>query len=161
MHIRNTGAIVLATIVLACGGGTSPDIAAYQKLAADLAVTVDTHQTNVTTAAGADCIAERNRYGAAIRPMLDRMSDMSVDMDACMRDMGHATPTDMQSTCQSMRGELDDHLAAACATQDAAAEAERHATAMKRMLQHELDEASAMQDMMGNRSMMSTGMCHG
>ena len=159
MDVRATVAIALAGVVLACGSGTSPDVAAYQKLAADVAVAVDTHTINATTGAG--CIAERDRYGAAIRPMLDRMSDMSVDMDACMRGMGHVTSADMQSTCRSMRGELDDHLAAACAAQDVAAEAERHASAMKRMLQHEMDEAGGMQDMMGNRAMMASGMCHG
>jgi hypothetical protein len=121
---------------------------------------VDDHTTASAALSASNCPAEKSRYEAQVRPMLDRMASMSVDTDACMNDMGHTGTADMQSTCRSMQAELDDHLAAACSTGDIAGEAARHASAMHTMLQHETDRAATMQSMMGDSSMMSGGMCH-
>jgi len=151
-----TAAFGLAMV--GCGGTKAPDIAAYQKLGADLSAAVESHETTCATLTTADCPGERSRYDAEVRPMLDRMLSMSGDMDACMNDMGYAASADMRGTCQSMRTELDSHLAAAC-TADIAGEASRHAAVMGGMLQHEMDRSVAMQGMMGG-SMMSGGMCH-
>jgi hypothetical protein len=152
--------VVIGVAVVGCGGMKGPDVAAYRTLGAEVASTVESHRIASATLSGAECAAERDRYAAELRPMLQRMTSMSGDMDACMDEMGHAGSGDLQSTCASMRAELDGHLAAACATADIAGEAARHATAMAGMVAHEMDAAGTMQGMMGSGGMMSGGDCH-
>lgn len=159
MHANIPVAVLGLSLTLsACGRSRMPDVAAYQKLAADVSVAVEKHAGNTRTLGPQDCPAEMGRYEADVRPLLERMTDMSVEMDAHMRDMGRSGFADMQAGCRAMTAELDDHLAAACAAGDIQAETTRHASAMAGMLGHEMDDAVSMQEMMGGW-MMSGGGC--
>ena len=147
----------------------APDVAAFRQLDERLVTAVDTHCVN--TAAMADmgaCTAERDRYDAEARPIVDQMTTMSTSMDDCMMAMGRDNLADMQTTCRGMGDELTSHLGAACASADMAqnaAEADRHCGAMRAMAQLEMDRVDNMsQDgsMMSNKmpGKMSGGSCH-
>ncbi|HEU4382002.1 MAG TPA: hypothetical protein VFR85_00765 [Anaeromyxobacteraceae bacterium] len=132
-------------------------MSAYRNLASQISGAVARHQANSAALGAAECPAERTRYGAEVRPMLERMEVMSIDMDAHLREMGCPGSAEMQATCQAMLGELDDHLAVACSANDVAAEATRHQVAMDSMLDHEMAMLGGMQ---GGSMMGSGGGCH-
>lgn len=160
--MKNTIVAVLPLLALGCGGNSGtrvPNISAYQTLLTDASAAVRVHKDASATLSSATCPAECSRYASAIRPRLETLSSMSLDMDACMRDMGHASDAQMQSTCQSMNSELTAHLAVCCTATDVAAEVDRHAAAMSGMLQQQVAWAAEMQGMLGD-SMMSGGTCH-
>lgn len=150
---------VLVALVAGCGGmERSADVDAYQRVLSDALAAVETHAAAAIALAPADCGSEMARYEAEMRPMLDRMAGMSDDMDACMADMGRAS-AEMQATCEAMRAEVDAHRDAACTTGDIAGGGSRHASAMRDMIQREMDASAGMQGMMDG-TMMSGRSCH-
>lgn len=152
-------------LLASCADETpAPDVAAFRQLNEQLVAAVDTHENN--TAAMTDmaaCTAERDRYEAEARPIVDRMRDLSAGMDDCMMAMGRDSTADMQQTCGGMNDELTSHMGAACASSDLTrerAETERHCNAMRQMAQQEMGRADNMMQSGGMMSgMMSGGMC--
>jgi hypothetical protein len=153
-------------LLASCADETpAPDVVAFRQLNEQLAAAVDTHQTN--TAAMPDmagCTAERDRYEAEVRPIVDKMRDLSTGMDDCMMAMGRDSMADMQKTCGGMTDELTTHMGAACESSDLSqdrAESERHCNAMRRMAEQEIGRADNMMQRGGMMSgMMSGGTCH-
>lgn len=152
-------------LLISCADETpAPDVAAFRQLNEQLVAAVDTHQNNTMAMADmAACTAERDRYEAEARPIVDRMRDMSAGMDDCMMAMGRDSMADMLETCGGMNDEFTTHMGAACASSDLAqelAETERHCNAMRQMAQQEMGRADNMMQGGGMMSgMMSGGMC--
>jgi len=153
-------------LLASCADETpAPDVAAFRQFNEQLVAAVDTHQTNIPGMTDmAACTAERDRYEADVRPIVDRMRDMSAGMDDCMMAMGRDSMADMQTTCGGMNDELTTHMGAACTSSDLAqdrAEADRHCNAMRQMAQQEMGRADNMMQGGGMMSgMMSGGTCH-
>jgi len=155
MSTLRCGSAATLLALSACGDHTGgPDYRAYGNLATEIAASAEQHSTTMSTATAAACPGERARYAGELRPMVGRMQDMSVDMDACMLKMGHTDQADMQATCEQMSSELEQHLAVGCTASDPAAEASRHAGAMGQMAQHEAQRAESMGEMMMGGGMM-------
>jgi hypothetical protein len=150
-------AAAVLVAVTGCGSDhmTTVDPGEFRALATSLSVSAEQHRVNMSGAVGGACSAEMDRYAAEIGPPLERMRQMSAAMDACMSRMGHSDAADMASTCAAMRSELDEHLATGCGVSDPAAEATRHADAMRQMAEHEADRAETMAQMMPASGMMS------
>jgi hypothetical protein len=139
----------------ACGDTASgPDYRAYGNLAAEIGASSAQHSATMGVATASACPGEMARYAGEMRPMVARMLQMSIDMDACMLEMGHADQADMRSTCVQMSSDLEQHLPVGCTASDPAAEASRHAGAMGQMAQHEADRADTMGGMMAGGGMM-------
>ncbi|HET9595139.1 MAG TPA: hypothetical protein VFP65_06145 [Anaeromyxobacteraceae bacterium] len=151
----------LACTAAACGGAhtPAPDTAAFSATASDLSIAAEAHLARMQQAGAGGCATETARYAGEARPLVDRMSGMSQDMDACMTAMGHTSSADMKTTCEQMRQELEAHLAAVCASADPMAETERHVAAMQQMAAHEMDRATTMHGMMGGSGGMTSSGC--
>lgn len=151
----------LLVVSVACGGNhmTDPDPGAFERMAASISTAGEQHRTNMASDTPASCATEMSRYAAEVRPMVDIMSGMSDDMDACMVDMGHAESADMQATCAQMAAELDEHVARGCTVADPVAEATRHADSMRQLAEQEMERADNMHSMMGARTTMMSGRC--
>lgn len=158
----------LASVALlavgACGSSMSgPDTAQYRQLATSISAAATAHRDAMATMTGTiDCQAERDRYRAQVTPLMDRMQEMSGDMDGCMESMGHASDASMRASCTSMRDELNRHYGAACASatpRDNAAEASAHADRMTGWANTEAGQADRMHSMMGGSGMMGGGAC--
>jgi len=158
--------LVAGMLVASCADGTSaPDAAKFRQLNEQLVAAVDTHQTNTLSMIDiASCTAERDRYMADVRPIVDQMRDLSLDMDDCMMAMGRDAMADMEKTCGGMGDELTGHMNAACALSDIGqdrAESQRHCDAMRTMAQQEMGRADDMMQSGGMMSgRMSGGTCH-
>lgn len=129
--------VVAAVLVLACGGTTPADPAAYQQTTQEALTQVETHRTNALAATTADgCMTEHSRYDAAVKSKIEMLKMQSGDMDRCMKQMSKPDDADVAATCDSMMSELESHRSAACAGATAAnqAEATRHCDAMKTFL---------------------------
>jgi hypothetical protein len=165
MTTNVTSAVAAALLIAAagCGGdhvrGSDAVPAAFATLATDVSAAAGRHRANGEGAGPSGCAGEMSRYGAELRPMLDRMEGLSGDMDACVTEMGHASSADMQGTCAEMRQELERHLAGGCAAADPAAEAARHAGSMQQLADREAQRSHAMGEMMGSRGGMMSGRC--
>jgi hypothetical protein len=160
MTLRHVATILLFATA-GCGGAhmANPDADAFAALATEVSAAAEKHRRNMDGAGAVGCSTEMSRYGAEVRPMLDRMSGMSGGMDACMAEMGQPESGDMQSTCDDMRRELEAHLASGCAAVDPRAETARHAGAMRQMAAHETQRAASMDGMMAPRASMMSGRC--
>ena len=122
--------------VVACSGSSpaTPDTLAYGQVASEVSSAVQTHRAaSASFATQGDCIGERDRYDGHIAPLLERMRGLSGDMDACMDSMGHHPTPTLGDTCDAMRSELTRHMAAACASPNADAEASEANTHADRM----------------------------
>ena len=161
MTTRIIAAAAVAFTTAACGGdhmGRSGPTE-FAILASDISTKAQEHRVNVERAGDTGCATEMSRYVDEMGPLVDRMSSISADMDACMAAMGHAASADMQSTCAQMRDELDTHVGGGCAAADPLAETVRHADALGQMANHEMDRAASMGGMMGGRANMMSGRC--
>lgn len=158
--------VLTGSLLTACSHDTpAPDVADFRQLNQQLLTEVDTHSTNAAAVTDvAKCSSERDRYEAAARPLVDRMRTISFEMDDCMMAMGRTSLADMQTTCRGMTDELTTHREGACASNDLAqdkAELERHCSAMRGLIQHDMDRSDNM--MQGGHmmsGMMSGGTCH-
>lgn len=166
MFIRTVITSVAVLGFLACSGSTttmnSADVQAYQKATADVRGLVDEHRTLAAAIVlPSACNDEQARYDGKVRPLVQRMRDLSGVMDRCMKGMGHDGQADMGGMCQSMQDELDRHAGAACSgdsTQNRA-ESERDWSAMRDWTDRADQRSRSMQDMMGGGGMMSGGEC--
>lgn len=159
----NVTVLFAALAVSACSSSMSgPDVAEYQRTASSISSAATAHRSAMAAVGTlADCNAERDRYRGQMMPMIDRMQAMSGDMDSCMHSMGHTGYASMVDACASMRGELDRHMTAACASStmsDNAAEAAMHEGRMTGWANTESGQAMQMQNMMGGSGMMGGGM---
>lgn len=165
MLFRTVVASAAVLGLLACSGSTtttmsSVDVQAYQKATADVRGAVDEHRTLAAAIVlPSACNDEQSRYDGKVRPLVERMMDLSGAMDGCMKGMGHDNQADMGAMCQSMQGELDRHAGAACvgdSTQNRT-ESERDCSAMLDWTARADQRSSSMQGMMGGGGMMMSG----
>jgi hypothetical protein len=113
--------------------GSSPDVAAYQQLTADLSTQVASYrQTSAAATDVAQCTAAQDLYDSQVRPMVERLSQLSSQTDDFIKSSGDLMDSDMLCGSTVMQNELDNHRAVACAGSMAAnhAEAIRHCNAM-------------------------------
>ena len=151
-------------VITACASSASaPDTAEYQRVASSVSSAATTHASLTASMTDvAACTAERDRYAAQMRPLLDRMQAMSGDMDDCAAAMGRMGSGSMRATCSSMRDEMDRHMSAACASPTMSGdvdEANVHAGRMTTWANGEATTAGDMRRMMGG-GMMGGGSCH-
>jgi len=155
MNVLRCAPAAMLLALSSCGDTASgPDYLAYGNLAAEIGASSAQHSATMSLATAEACPGEMTRYAGEMQPMVARMLQMSVDMDACMLEMGHTDQADMKATCEQMSSELEQHLAVGCTGSDPAAEASRHAGAMGQMAQHEADRAGTMGGMMAGGGMM-------
>ena len=157
--MRNILAVFAAMTLGACGmGGSSAEVAAYQKTVSELQAAVATHQTDAAATPKADCGAEHQRYEDATRPRLTQLTSMSTGLDSCRLAMGHTGFSELRTMCGSMLSELDRHASVACAGDEAAnhIEAAQHCEVMRGWLAQQESGAGSMMSMGG---MMSGGRC--
>jgi len=104
----------------------------------------------------ASCNSAESQYDAQVRPMVQRMEDMSGSMHSMMDSQGAGSHGDMSCMSGAMRAELAQHKAMACASADMAAnqaEAMRHADSMEGYAAHQRARAEEMMSMMGGGMM--------
>jgi hypothetical protein len=158
--MRNTLALaVFGLMAAACGDseGVTPEVAKFQRLTQAAGDSLTEHCGDDAMASA--CTTERDRYDKHMRPSLDGMSELSGEMDECMRDMGHASSANMRETCDAMLGELDDHVQGVCSDSEARrAKTESHCETMRGLIDHARSRANDMHDMMDGMGMM--GGCH-
>jgi hypothetical protein len=158
-------AACLVAAAAACGseGPTDAEQVATFRATADR---IDTSATAYGSGAGtmadqAGCLSMHAGYDADVRPMVERMRDMSGSMDEHMASMGGAGHADMACGAAAMMAELDRHAAAACASATMpanAAEAAAHAGTMHDWAAHQRARADEMGGMMnGGGGMMGGG----
>ncbi len=156
-------AALLALLASGCGSNmshTNADVQAYQALALGVSSGVQSYRSQAAAMADlASCNGAASQYDAQVRPMVQRMEDMSGSMDTMMDSQGRGSHGDMGCMSAAMRAELDEHKTMACASADMAAnqaEATRHADSMEGYAAHQQARAEEMMSMMGG-GMMSGG----
>ncbi len=146
MRTIKIGAVVSTLAIMACGGGvgsTSEDagtLAAYQALGQQMATTVTAYGAETATLPDvAACDAAHDRYEAAMAGMVERMRQISAELDQHMEGMGHGG-FDMGCMADAMAAEVEHHHAEACTGADVAAdeqEAASHVATMDRFMEHQ------------------------
>ena len=166
--------LLAASVATGCGGSSpgSPgpgqaDVQAYAGLAQQISTAAFTYATAASATTDVpDCQSGHAAYDAQVRPMVDRMSAMSGDMDREMDMLGHADDADMTCGADAMAAEIDHHDAVACTSTAMSAnhaEAGRHATAMEAWADHQHARSEEMGGMMGMMEMgggTTTTACH-
>jgi hypothetical protein len=163
--VRRILAACLVAAAAACGseGSTDAEQVAEFKATADH---IDAAATAYGNAAPgmvdrAACLSTHAGYDAAVRPMVERMREMSGWMDEHMASMGGGADADMVCGADAMVAELDRHAAAACASATDmpanAAEVTAHAGAMHDWAEHQRARADEMDGMMSGGGMMGGG----
>jgi hypothetical protein len=95
------------------------DVTAYRQANQELAATVRTHQERTrATTTQQECVDEQRRYEADARPRVERLRQMSGNLDGCMRSSGRPDWADMGAMCGSMMVELDHYNSTACTSLD-------------------------------------------
>lgn len=167
--------LMLAGVVAAmaaCGGSSdtsnTQDVQSFDTAGQDISAKVATYRAQAATMADmAACTAAENTFDGQVRPMVERMKQMSGAMDDRMRSMNGSDDADMGCGSDAMQAELDRHRAAACASSDMAmnrAEASQHADMMDELVTHQRGRAAELASMMGtggNGSMMGGHMTDG
>jgi len=140
--------LVLTLLALGCGGSSLSDrIANYRATASALGASVEDHVHAQASAAPDTCAAAMADYAQRAGGLVDRMRAMSGELDQCMSSLGRTDRADLAAGCAAIRGELDAHVRSGCSAPDLPAELSRHAAAMKRHLNHELDRMGEMESM--------------
>jgi hypothetical protein len=105
------------------------------------------------------CTTAESAYDAKVRPMVQQMSALAVDMDGMMSSLGQPAQADMACASDAMLAELDHHRAIACGAEVSAdlAEAARHVQAMTSWADHQRIRSEAMGSMMNVGGMTSSG----
>jgi len=139
-------AVVSALAITACGGemgSSSKDastFAAYQALGQQMTATVTAYAADTATLPDvAACDAAHARYEGAMAGMVERMRQMSAEMDQHMSGMGHGG-FDMTCMADAMAAERERHHAEACTSADVTAdeqEAAAHVATMNRFMEHQ------------------------
>jgi hypothetical protein len=162
---RSLGAVAFLALGLwACSSApaTRGGVSRVQSVSSSISAAANAHSSMMGSVSNmADCMSERDRYGAQVGPMMDSLQSATSDMDACMPSNGGGAASSMTSICASMRGELQRHMGMACASatmSDDASEAALHASRMMGWAQQESDDAEGMRGMMGS-GMMGDGTC--
>lgn len=146
MRTIKIAAVVSALAITACGGGTGSSsndastFAAYQVLGQQMTTTVTAYAAETATLPDvAACDAAHGRYEAAMEGMVERMRQMSAEMDQHMEGMGQ-DGFDMGCVADAMVAELERHHAAACTSADVTAdeqEAAAHVATMNQFMEHQ------------------------
>jgi hypothetical protein len=167
--------LMLAGVVAAmaaCGGSSNTsntqDVQSFDTTGQDISAKVATYRAQAATILDmAACTAAENDFDGQVRPMVERMKQMSGAMDDRMRSMNGSDDADMGCGSDAMQAELDRHRAVACASSDMAtnrAEASQHADMMDELVTHQRGRAAELASMMGmggNGSMMGGHMTDG
>ena len=146
----------------ACGGSvppssgaTSAELAAYQAVGQDLADSVQTYSVQSSTSPSqSSCQQVQAQYDNAAGPLVERMREMSRDMDRHMDGLGSHDLADMECVARAMATEMERHRTEACTATDPAtnqAEATHHATTMVDWAEHQrvrYQDLAAMSGMM-------------
>lgn len=124
----------------------SEAVSAYRVLAAAL--------PDLSACQGAD-----TTYSARIGPMIQSQQQFGGQMDDYMRSTGHSMNADMLCGAGDLAAELARHQAVACASSNAAnqAEAMHHVDAMDELIAHQQVRAGEAESMLGNHGMMGGG----
>jgi len=164
-HGRTFVAACLVAAAAACGseGGTeATQVAAFRAAADGIDAAATAYGRAAATIPDPDaCLSMHAGYDADVRPMIERMRELSGWMDDHMASMGHAGHADLACGADAMAAELDRHAAAACASATDlaadAAEAAAHAAAMHDWAEHQRVRAGELDGMMAGGGMMGGG----
>lgn len=118
----------------------SSTLAEYQALGQKMSTTVTTYAAETATLPDvAACDAAHGRYEAAMAGMIERMRQMSTEIDQHMEGMGHGG-FDMGCMAEAMAAEVERHHTAACTGADVVAdeqEAASHVAIMNPFVEHQ------------------------
>jgi hypothetical protein len=160
--IRRIAVGVVAAGIAACGGSvpnssgaTSADLAAYQAVGQNLAEAVQTYSVQASASPNQTaCQQVQAQYDRAAGPLVDRMHELSRNMDRHMDGLGSHELADMDCVAGAMAAEMEHHRTEACTATDPAtnqAEAAHHATTMVDWIEHQrirYQDLAAMSGMM-------------
>jgi hypothetical protein len=162
LSFTQMAAVIGALAATACGDAMmsrtsdASTMQAYQAVGQDVSGAIASYAAD--TASMADdvaCEATHAEYAEQMGLMLERMREMSTEMDRHMGDYGHTIPADLACVAEAMAAEFERHHAAACEAAEISAdltEAARHVGSMKSLVEHQRLRYEGAGTMMGMMS---------